>query len=76
MTAQHLEKLDRRAKLVGSVETITALHLGAGRGMGSTGSDLPVMLDAWGRPFIPGSSFKGALRAQVEAIAQIGRAHV
>ena len=70
MAVQHLETLERRVKLKGMVEMATTLHVGAGRGMGTTGSDMPIMLDILGRPYIPGSSFKGALRAQVEAIAR------
>lgn len=70
MTTFHLERLTKRVKLVGSVETLTALHLGAGRETSSAGSDLPVILDALGNPFIPGSSLKGTLRAQAEAIAR------
>lgn len=64
---RHLEILEKRARIEGYIETVTALHVGAGRGMQATGSDMPVMLDAYGRPFIPGSSFKGSLRSQVEA---------
>ena len=65
---RHLEVLEKRTKIEGYLETVTALHVGAGRGMKTTGSDLPIMLDAYGRPFIPGSSFKGSLRSQVEAV--------
>lgn len=65
---KHLEMLEKRTKIEGHLETVTALHVGAGRGMQTTGSDLPIMLDVYGRPFIPGSSFKGALRSEVEAV--------
>lgn len=65
---KHLEMLEKRTKIEGYLETVTALHVGTGRGMQTTGSDLPIMLDTYGRPFIPGSSFKGSLRSQIEAV--------
>lgn len=46
----------------------TALHIGGGRTSLSP-SDSPVVLTAEGIPFIPGSSFKGALRSTVEKLA-------
>lgn len=46
----------------------TALHIGGGR-VTLSSSDSPVMLTPDQKPFIPGSSFKGALRSTVEKIA-------
>jgi CRISPR-associated RAMP protein (TIGR02581 family) len=70
MNAIGLEALTHRVKLHGFVETATPLHIGLGRSQGVTGSDLPALLDMLGRPVIPGSSFKGALRSQVEALVR------
>jgi len=64
-------RLERRHSLVGTLECESALHVGAGSGTGSggaVGSDSPVARDGRGRPYIPGSSFRGALRASLEAL--------
>lgn len=45
----------------------TGLHIGAGKSVDFAGSDLPVVRDASGRPFIPGSSLRGVLRAGIES---------
>ena len=57
-----------RLKLKGTVETQTGIRVGAGRSTAVIGSDLPVVRDAEGAPYIPGSSFKGVLRSYVESI--------
>jgi CRISPR-associated RAMP protein (TIGR02581 family) len=49
---------------------MTALRIGAGKASGVTGTDLPVVRDSVGKPYIPGSSFKGALRANVESFVR------
>src|SRR5438067_7977567 len=47
----------------------TAFHIGAGSGKATLSpSDSPVVLTPEGKPFIPGSSFKGALRSTVEKL--------
>ncbi|MFB2967473.1 CRISPR-associated RAMP protein Csx7 [Aerosakkonema sp. BLCC-F183] len=56
-----------RLEITGTLTTITALRIGAGRSTEPIGSDLPVIKDAVGRPLIPGSSFKGALRSRLES---------
>ncbi|MFB2918440.1 CRISPR-associated RAMP protein Csx7 [Aerosakkonema funiforme] len=56
-----------RLEISGTLTTITALRIGAGRSTEPIGSDLPVIKDAVGRPLIPGSSFKGALRSRLES---------
>jgi CRISPR-associated RAMP protein (TIGR02581 family) len=61
---------DNRVRLVGKLTALTALRIGAGRGTGVTGTDLPVVRDAVGKPYIPGSSFKGSLRASVESLVR------
>lgn len=62
------DRFDNRVRLVGMLTALTALRIGAGRATGVTGNDLPVVRDAFGKPYIPGSSFKGALRAAVESL--------
>lgn len=57
---------DERIILIGRLETVTGLHVGSG--YGSERTDATVVRDAWGAPFIPGSSFKGALRSTVERL--------
>lgn len=56
-----------RLEITATLTTITALRVSAGRSTEPIGSDLPVIKDALGRPFIPGSSFKGALRSRLES---------
>lgn len=56
-----------RLELTGTLTTITALRVGAGRSIEPIGSDIPVVKDVLGNPFIPGSSFKGALRSRLES---------
>ena len=56
-----------RLELTGTLTTITALRVSQGRSTEPIGSDLPVVKDALGKPLIPGSSFKGALRSRLEA---------
>jgi CRISPR-associated protein Csm3 len=60
-------QLRARYRITGRIVMDTALHIG-GRG-GTTVTDNPVIRDGEGRPFIPGSSLKGAFRAAVEHIA-------
>ena len=56
-----------RLEITGKLTTVTALRISAGRSTEPIGSDLPVMKDALGKPLIPGSSFKGALRSRLES---------
>ncbi|PSF37385.1 CRISPR-associated RAMP protein [Aphanothece hegewaldii CCALA 016] len=55
-----------RLEITGTLITVTALRISAGRSSEPIGTDLPVIKDALGRPLIPGSSFKGALRSRLE----------
>lgn len=57
-----------RLRVKGVLHTDTAIRIGAGGGGGPTERDLPVLKDLRGRPYIPGSSFKGAYRAQLERL--------
>jgi len=61
------EHLTTRYRFTGTVILETGLHVGSGRG--STMTDALVIRTADGEPYIPGSSFKGALRSAVERIA-------
>ncbi len=45
----------------------TGLHIGAGKGsLEIGGADNPVIKDAFGRPYVPGSSLRGKLRSLLE----------
>jgi CRISPR-associated RAMP protein (TIGR02581 family) len=57
-----------RLRLTGTLRTETALRIGRGGEPGPTEHDLPVLKDIHGRPYIPGSSFKGAYRAHLEKL--------
>jgi CRISPR-associated RAMP protein (TIGR02581 family) len=60
--------LRNRYQFTGRLKMKTALHIGGGRTSLSP-SDSPVVLTVEGIPFIPGSSFKGAMRSTVEKLA-------
>jgi CRISPR-associated protein Csm3 len=63
------DKFTSRVIIRGSVEASTGLHVGAGNtSLDPSATDSPVIRDAAGRPFIPGSSLKGALRSHLEKI--------
>ncbi len=51
-----------------AVETATGLRVSAERHSGFIGSDLPLLRLPDGRPYIPGSSVKGVLRATAERL--------
>ena len=64
------EKFDNRIIISGVLENLPALHIGSAYARGSeSDTDSPVIKDVDSKPIIPGSSFKGALRATVERIA-------
>src|SRR6202158_2538575 len=53
--------------LEGELHCETGLHGGAGKGsLEIGGSDNPVVKDAFGRPYVPGSSLRGKLRSLLE----------
>lgn len=62
-------KLTNRYVLSGILKMKTGLHIGGGSETFAT--DSPVIRDSHGRPFIPGSSFKGVLRSSVEKILPV-----
>ena len=57
-----------RLRVTGTLRLTTALRVGAGRSTAAAEVDLPVVKDETELPYIPGSSFKGALRAHTEAL--------
>src|SRR6201989_138839 len=53
--------------LEGEIHCHTGLHIGAGKGsLEIGGADNPVVKDAFGIPYIPGSSLRGRLRSLLE----------
>lgn len=66
-TAQTELKLIGKLLLDGDLICETGLHIGAGKGsLEIGGADNPVVKDAFGRPYVPGSSLRGRLRALLE----------
>src|SRR3954466_605338 len=66
-TADTELKLIGKLLLEGDLTCETGLHIGAGKGsLEIGGADNPVVKDAFGRPYIPGSSVRGRIRALLE----------
>src|SRR6185437_7232271 len=66
-TAQTELKLIGKLILEGDLTCHTGLHIGAGKGsLEIGGADNPVIKDAFGLPYIPGSSLRGRLRSLLE----------
>lgn len=66
-TADTQLKLIGKLILEGDLTCETGLHIGAGKGsLEIGGADNPVVKDAFGRPYIPGSSLRGKLRSLLE----------
>lgn len=66
-TARTELKLIGKLILQGDLHCETGLHVGAGKGsLEIGGSDNPVVKDAFGRPYVPGSSLRGKLRSLLE----------
>lgn len=66
----HRFQLRNRYVFKGLLKMQTALHIGGGR-VTLSSSDSPVVLTPEDIPFIPGSSFKGALRSTVEKLVPV-----
>src|SRR6478609_4457830 len=61
-------KLAGKLILSGELHCETGLHIGAGKGsLEIGGADNPVVKDAFGLPYIPGSSLRGRLRSLLES---------
>ncbi len=68
-TAWDLRAFRSRLVVRGELVLRTALRVSAGRDTQiEAAADLPVLTDVAGRPYIPGSSLKGACRAATEAL--------
>src|ERR1043165_3949597 len=66
-TAQTELKLVGKLILEGNISCQTGLHIGAGKGsLEIGGADNPVVKDAFGLPYIPGSSLRGRIRSLLE----------
>src|ERR1700730_1961984 len=66
-TAQTELKLIGKLILEGDIACQTGLHIGAGKGsLEIGGADNPVVKDAFGLPYVPGSSLRGKLRSLLE----------
>ena len=66
-TAQTELKFIGKLILEGELHCETGLHIGAGKGsLEIGGADNPVVKDAFGRPYIPGSSLRGKIRTLLE----------
>ncbi len=64
------DQLSNRLVLEGELEFLTAMRVGAGRSTGVLGTDLPVLRNSAGAPYIPGGSMKGAVRVYLESLAR------
>jgi len=66
-TAQTELKLIGKLILEGEMVCESGLHIGAGKGsLEIGGADNPVVKDSHGRPYVPGSSLRGRIRALLE----------
>lgn len=65
-----LDVFHNRLICTGTLVCMTAARIGSGRSSEPLGTDLPVLKDAQGAPFIPGSSLKGVLRARIESFVR------
>src|SRR5215470_12262639 len=66
-TAQTQLQLIGKLILSGEIHCETGLHIGAGKGsLEIGGADNPVVKDAFGLPYIPGSSLRGRMRSLLE----------
>lgn len=66
-TAQTQLQLIGKLILSGELHCETGLHIGAGKGsLEIGGADNPVVKDAFGLPYIPGSSLRGKIRSLLE----------
>lgn len=67
MATQNRYELRNRYVFKGELNMQTGLHIGGGK-VTLSGSNSPVILTPDQKPFIPGSSFKGALRSTIEKL--------
>jgi CRISPR-associated protein Csm3 len=66
-TVQTELRLIGKLILEGEIQCESGLHIGAGKGsLEIGGADNPVVKDSHGRPYVPGSTLRGRLRALLE----------
>lgn len=62
---------ENRLRITGELVAQTGVRVGMSAETAMpTATDLPVIKDAYGKPFIPGSSLRGAVRAYVERVVR------
>lgn len=64
------DRFKSRIVISGSLQTQGPLRIGTGKSSSAVESDQPVLKDVRGRPVIPGSSLKGAIRSFLEQTAR------
>ena len=65
------DTFESRLEITADLVAKTALRVGkGGEAAEPTATDLPVLKDAEGRPYIPGSSLRGVLRSHVERLVR------
>jgi CRISPR-associated RAMP protein (TIGR02581 family) len=65
------DTFENRLRITGELVAVTGVRVGmSAESAMPTATDLPVIKDANGRPFIPGSSLRGAVRAHIERIVR------
>lgn len=62
------ERFESRTLISATLEMQTALSVGSRASLEPTGTDLPVIKDQKGVPFVPGSSIKGVVRSEMERV--------
>lgn len=67
-TISTFERLNDRYRLSGRLLAMTGLRIGGGDRTQHAATQSPIIRDALGRPFIPGSSLKGVLRSGLESL--------
>jgi CRISPR-associated protein Csm3 len=65
-----LERVTGRWTFSGVLEAASGLHVGGGAGSGLA-ADSPIVRDAAGRPYLPATTIKGAMRACVDRLAPV-----
>ncbi|MBI3210477.1 MAG: type III-A CRISPR-associated RAMP protein Csm3 [Candidatus Solibacter usitatus] len=76
-TSQTTLKFQGKLVLEASLICESGLHIGAGKGsLEIGGADNPVVKDAFGRPYVPGSSIRGRLRSLLEHAAGLDPAEM
>jgi CRISPR-associated RAMP protein (TIGR02581 family) len=74
-TSPDLSAFTSRLHLRGHLVFDSALRVGAARTTAVDQPDSPVLRDAAGRPYVPGSSLKGALRSYTESLLRTLQIH-